>query len=293
MKICCVNHVKTKTLQRLLGLRHYEAVGLLEMLFNFAAQNADDGHVGKYTNNQIAIWIDWFGDADDLVHALVESGYLEEIDRDARLAVHDWNEHAPTYIKKRLDKRRQRAQKTETRDSVSPDVAACLQMSPDDDINHAMPSQAKENTIGDRDIDLLVEKWNKVAQVAKCRSLSPRRQKAVARNLDEDDRWIDNAMNALDKFPLPCWTDGSFTPNFDWFIKPDTVTRILEGQYNWGDNAKSQPIPPKTKTPEQIQAKKQYRLLHAELKEFQRRGEGLTETADNIRESLNELEAKL
>ena len=38
------------------------------------------------------------------------------------------------------------------------------------------------------------------------------------------------------KFPLKCFGDGSWVPNFDWFIRPETALKIAEGAYDWSKN---------------------------------------------------------
>ncbi|NJL44547.1 MAG: hypothetical protein HC945_04535, partial [Nitrosarchaeum sp.] len=45
-------------------------------------------------------------------------------------------------------------------------------------------------------------------------------------------------QQALAKFPLRCFEgnpDG-WRPDFDWFVRTDTVTKILEGKYDWDRN---------------------------------------------------------
>jgi hypothetical protein len=45
---------------------------------------------------------------------------------------------------------------------------------------------------------------------------------------------------ALKKFPLPVSQgDGTWKPDMDWFLKPDSVQRILEGKYDWTRNGNS------------------------------------------------------
>lgn len=86
-------HPKTFNLAELLGIRRAHAVGILELLFHFTAQYAPEGDVGRYSDKRIAAAVDWHGSPVKLVSALVEARWLDPHPT-ARLAVHDWAEHA-------------------------------------------------------------------------------------------------------------------------------------------------------------------------------------------------------
>jgi len=98
MKRDAIQHPKFMRLCQRLNLRRWQAVGLLETLWQFTAGYARRGDIGRYSNREIADWLGWEGDADELIDALVECGWL---DRCAvhRLVVHDWAEHAERWIK--------------------------------------------------------------------------------------------------------------------------------------------------------------------------------------------------
>ena len=86
-------HPKTCDLAERLGIRRAHAVGHLELLFHFAAEFAPEGDVGRFSDKRIAAALDWGGAPGKLVSALVDSGWLD-LHPTARLAVHDWGEHA-------------------------------------------------------------------------------------------------------------------------------------------------------------------------------------------------------
>ena len=74
--------------------------------------------------------------------------------------------------------------------------------------------------------------WNSAPGAIPIRSLTDARTKALRVRL-KDSSW--DWQSALKKFPLRCFAsqpDG-WKPSFDWFLKPDTVTAILEGKYDW------------------------------------------------------------
>jgi hypothetical protein len=89
---------KFKRLKRRLQLRHWQAVGLLESIWQCAALNAPDGDIGRLSNDEIAAELEWEGEADDLIDALADCDWLDR-DEEFRLIVHDWSDHVPTWLK--------------------------------------------------------------------------------------------------------------------------------------------------------------------------------------------------
>lgn len=104
MKSGTENKLKFKQLQRALDLALWQARGLLDTLWNFAGLNCPAGDLGRFTNDEIAVGIDWRGDADKLINTLVE---LHWLDRDAErgLVIHDWREHCEDTVHKTLARR--------------------------------------------------------------------------------------------------------------------------------------------------------------------------------------------
>ena len=101
MKHTAINHPKTRRLKRLLKLSQWEAIGLLECLWQLTAEYAFDGRIGRLSNAEIADWMEYDGDADELVNALVAANWLDT-DEEHRLVVHQWLEHCPDYVRKRI-----------------------------------------------------------------------------------------------------------------------------------------------------------------------------------------------
>lgn len=98
MKSGTTELLKFKKLQRRLGLKVWECAGLLEMLWFFTLRNAPEGDIGKHSNEDIAAYIEWDRDADELVKVLTDTGWID-VSEDHRLIVHDWHEHAPNHLK--------------------------------------------------------------------------------------------------------------------------------------------------------------------------------------------------
>lgn len=98
-------HPKFKTLAKALKLRQFETVGVLETLWMMACQFAgEDGDLSRFTHQEIADWIDWPGDSDCLIRALIECRWLDFVD--GTLRVHDWLDHCPHYLKDRFRKQK-------------------------------------------------------------------------------------------------------------------------------------------------------------------------------------------
>jgi hypothetical protein len=98
MKAGTESKLKFLGLKRQLRLPFWQVVGVLEALWHTTLRNAPDGDIGRLTNEEIAAAIEWDGDADELISALVKSRWLDA-DPDFRLIVHDWSEHCPNYLK--------------------------------------------------------------------------------------------------------------------------------------------------------------------------------------------------
>lgn len=94
--------VKYSRLKRALGLRAWQATGVLESLWLFARKNSRFGDVGRFANEDIAAAMEWEGDADALIAALVESRWLDESPTECRLVCHDWIDHAPTNVIRKI-----------------------------------------------------------------------------------------------------------------------------------------------------------------------------------------------
>jgi hypothetical protein len=90
--------VKFKKLKLKLQLPQWQVVGLLESIWKLAMSSAQAGDIGRYSDEDIAVCIEYAGDANELIEAMVESGWLDK-DPEFRLVIHDWSEHAPTWLR--------------------------------------------------------------------------------------------------------------------------------------------------------------------------------------------------
>lgn len=106
MKRGTPRHPKTDELARLLSLHRWGAVGILEMLWHFAAEFAHQGDVGKFSNDAIGHALCWDGASTMLVSALTDSRWLDACPCH-RLRIHNWPKHADQTVQRVLRKRNQ------------------------------------------------------------------------------------------------------------------------------------------------------------------------------------------
>lgn len=108
------DHPKVVKLSRQLGIGRRDAVGLLHYLWWWALDHAEDGDITEYDADDMAAAVDWEGDAELLVKALLgcgpgtKPGFLEQCGD--RVVLHDWWNYAGKLVaKRRSDRERQRA----------------------------------------------------------------------------------------------------------------------------------------------------------------------------------------
>lgn len=86
------------------------AVGILELLWH-GAYSSGDARLGEPAVVEFAV--SWDGEPGKLAAWLVECGFLDE-SADGTLLVHDLEDHAPAYVKRRLDAEEKRRSTGET-----------------------------------------------------------------------------------------------------------------------------------------------------------------------------------
>lgn len=256
MKEGVESSVKFKKLKRRLSLPEWQAIGLLEAIWKLARVSAQDGAIGKFSNEDIAASIEYDGDADVLVTTLVECGWLDE-DPEFRLIIHDWSEHVPTYLKGNFKTHgkefadviaKQRAKQVTKQpakqvaeqvaiSNVLPSLTQPSQAPP----SPTQPSQANpEETPSSAastppvSVDEFFERWNRFAaknpKLTACRKLTEKRRNKIRTRLKEPD-WFDDFKEAVASLPLG--GDG-WQPTLDWLVENShNAYRLLEGDFDW------------------------------------------------------------
>ncbi len=95
-----------KRLCRRLRIPTWQAVGLLESTWHVTARETPAGNIGKLSNEDIALAIDYDADESELISALVETGWVDA-DDNHRLVIHDWSHHADDATHMKLARARQ------------------------------------------------------------------------------------------------------------------------------------------------------------------------------------------
>jgi hypothetical protein len=72
------------------------------MLWHFASEFAITGDVGRFDDVELCAAMGWEGDADQLISALTDLGWIDKVPGKSRFAIHDWHEHADDYTKKKI-----------------------------------------------------------------------------------------------------------------------------------------------------------------------------------------------
>lgn len=106
MKREAIVHSKMRRLCRRLNIPQWQAVGVLESIWHLTGREAPRGDIGKLSDEDIALAIDYREDETKLIEALVASEWLDRDDTE-RLLVHDWHEHADDAVNLRLARSKQ------------------------------------------------------------------------------------------------------------------------------------------------------------------------------------------
>jgi hypothetical protein len=84
-------------------------------------------------------------------------------------------------------------------------------------------------------VQAVLAMWNKIEGVLHARSSTDKRVATIKARL-ADPNWRENWQAALERVRHSTFCRGggdrSWKATFDWFINPDTLTKILEGQYD-------------------------------------------------------------
>lgn len=94
MKRGMPDHPKTALLMEALSLRKFQAVGIIETLYQWACRYAIRGDIGKWSNDSIAKALDWDRESDVLIEALIRCHWIDEAPPPFRLVIHDIQDHA-------------------------------------------------------------------------------------------------------------------------------------------------------------------------------------------------------
>ena len=129
MKRETLRHPKTLDLAARLHAKRPAVLGYLTLLWDFTAEYAPQGNIGKFSDGTIAKACEWEEDPQYFVQALVEAKWLD-LDTDHRLLIHDWPDHCERWVKAKLEKYALRFLEPTAEATVERSVEATVEPSP-------------------------------------------------------------------------------------------------------------------------------------------------------------------
>lgn len=98
-------------LARNLGISEPTTLGHLEYLWHTTYANGNPD-VGDYVDIEVAA--KWDGEPDAFAEELESLGFIEEIEDTGEYEIHDWEDHIPPYVRKKVARREPKAGQRET-----------------------------------------------------------------------------------------------------------------------------------------------------------------------------------
>lgn len=150
------------------------------------------------------------------------------------LKILKWNDFQSDYLRKKDHREFNKVRQSPTKsDSVS------LEERRGEEIREEERREIKSEK---PNIPPFFEKWNKTSGIPSIRSISPKRIKALQVRMRDEffaQNW-ESAIERLLKSPfLTGKNDRGWVADIDWFLKPDSVAKIMEGKY---DQKQSKPL---------------------------------------------------
>jgi len=192
----------------------------------------------------------------EFVAACVEVGFLDKADGES-LQVHNYLRHAPNHVKDKARKRQERrpelSQFVQDESGKSRKVQDCPGKSPPSvslpsDPLRSDPSkdQDQEKILVNSEAEIdpsvseILDSWTKMATENELPT--PRKPKNGSSRLKtlkvraKDKEWLKEYQEALERIQrcpfLLGNSDGGWKADIDWFLRPDSVGKILEGKYD-------------------------------------------------------------
>lgn len=101
------DHRKVRKLARQLQIEEAHALGLVVNFWLFALNNWGHGFL-DFDTDEIAHACVWKGDPVPLTNALIDCGFIDLLDDNKNLRIHDWDNYGGKYIKQ-VERNRDRA----------------------------------------------------------------------------------------------------------------------------------------------------------------------------------------
>lgn len=106
MKREAIGHTKIRKLALYLDCPLYVAVGLMESLWHLAARQAWRGDIGRLSDEDIALALDYRGDVSAMLAAVAKAGLIDH-HPECRFVIHDWWEHSEDSVHAKVARHRE------------------------------------------------------------------------------------------------------------------------------------------------------------------------------------------
>lgn len=247
-------HYKFKRLVRMLGIPTPHAVGYLECLWH-VGYTSGDPFVGDSLSVEAAA--EWVGEPGKFTEALLQSAFIDQVS-DSTYQIHDLHDHAPDYVQKRY-KREQERKNKELRQETADNGGQRRTMA--ENVRPPTPAPAPAPTLknlpsedmssGDDPSGVsgeFLQVWNSAAKDigwSAIREVTPSRRQTIRKRL-RNKFWREHWREALDRIRGSPFCKGEndrgWVAEPDWFLRPNTVTAILEGKYDPKANSSELPF---------------------------------------------------
>jgi hypothetical protein len=157
VKLDALEHPKTLDLASRLEASLPATIGHLELLWAFTGKYAPAGDIGRHTDGAIARACHWTGRPELFTLALREAGFIDA-DPKHRLTIHDWQDHAPRWVKSKLKSMGQTFITGDTPEDASEDTSQGV--SEDSKRSEGKRSEVKECAQARAVPGLRVESWD-------------------------------------------------------------------------------------------------------------------------------------
>lgn len=228
------SHRKTARLRARLG---DDALWIPPRLWAYAAQNQIDGNFSSYSSDELAMLLECSKHAPSLLQALKDCGFMTQEGE-----IHQWAEHNAFHAvnsnraRKAALARHDKESKDKNKETETETETSTLQASSKD-----APSRDASLSPLSKEVEEICLEWNKIAELPQCQKITPSRLKSIKARLGEP-YFVANWKTALAKIkdsPFCCGdNERGWKASFDWFLKPDSCVKVMEGKY---DKATSQP----------------------------------------------------
>ncbi len=225
------SHPKTLALAHALGVPRVYALGILEQLFHWAYEYCPRGDIGKWPNPVIAGAVEWTKDVDILINGLISSGWLDKCQNN-RLIIHDWKDHAPTWLKGALGRK---GETFAVLDLISSNLSIGATTSPTYGATIAGRVGKGKGKVRKDEVDVVVDKWNTFAEktgLNVVKRMNSQRISKTKLRLSTEGFSFDEILDIIPKCPFLLGHKEDWKVSFNWLIANDeNWVKVIEGSY--------------------------------------------------------------